>query len=295
MKAYLTHGRLKVKHECLFWVEQPKSLANVEPDLLPGPWRDLGLVFRGNVAPVPVHSLRTLLVCGRGNGYKPAVRSAVVLLSGGMDSAVLAAYAKARLGVTDIHALTFLYGQKHSREADCARRQAAACGASSHHVVPMEWFAGLIAGASGLTDAAVAVPDLESLSESDRKQPPTYVPNRNMVLLAIAAAHAEATGCGEVLYGAQAHDRYGYWDCTPEFVDRLNAALALNRRGAVRVAAPFVQMRKSGIVRIGAELGVAFADTWSCYRGGDAPCGTCPTCVERAAAFAEAGVADPLV
>jgi 7-cyano-7-deazaguanine synthase len=228
-------------------------------------------------------------------GISPAVRSAVVLLSGGLDSAVLAAYAKARLGVGELHALTFLYGQKHAREAGCARIQALACGAASHVVVPMEWFAGLIAGASGLTDAAVPVPDLAELGEEESRQPPTYVPNRNMVFLAIAAARAEAAGCGDVLYGAQAHDRYGYWDCTPEFVAGLNSVLALNRRRAVKVAAPFATMRKAEVVRLGAELGVSFADTWSCYRGGERPCGRCPTCVERAAAFAEAGVSDPVV
>lgn len=222
------------------------------------------------------------------------MRSAVVLLSGGMDSAVLAGYLVRRLGVENLHALTFFYGQKHVREVDFAGRQAVAVGVRDHRLVPMDWFAGLTAGVSGLTDPAVPVPDLKALSKSDLRQPPTYVPNRNMVLLAVAAAHAESVGCEDVYYGAQAQDRYGYWDCAPEFVERLNAVLALNRRRAVRVQAPFAAMRKTEIVKLGVELGVNFADTWSCYRGGERPCGTCPTCVERAAAFAEAGVADPL-
>jgi 7-cyano-7-deazaguanine synthase len=212
-----------------------------------------------------------------------------------MDSAVLARHLARSSGLVDLRALTFLYGQKHAREVECARRQAAAAGVKDHRVVPMNWFAGLTAGVSGLTDPAVPVPDLASVSEADRQQPPTYVPNRNMVLLAVAAAHAESVGCEAVYYGAQAHDRYGYWDCAPEFVEKLNAVLALNRRRAVQVHAPFVAMRKAGIVKLGVDLGVNFADTWSCYRGGERPCGACPTCVERAAAFTEAGVKDPLI
>lgn len=223
------------------------------------------------------------------------MRSAVVLLSGGMDSAVLARQMVKRMGMGNLHALTFLYGQKHAREVDFARRQATASGVRDHRIVPMDWFGDLTAGISGLTDPAVPVPDLTMLAEADRRQPPTYVPNRNMVLLAVAAAHAESVGCTDVYYGAQAHDRYGYWDCTPEFVEGLNAVLALNRRQAVRVHAPFVAMRKAEIVRLGMDLGVDFGQTWSCYRGGEHPCGTCPTCVERAAAFSEAGVVDPLV
>lgn len=223
------------------------------------------------------------------------MRSAVVLLSGGMDSAVLAMHLVKKLGVGELHALTFLYGQKHAREVESARRQAAAAGVAEHLVVPMDWFGGLTAGVSGLTDPAVPVPDLSDLTEAERRQPPTYVPNRNMVLLSVAAAHAESRGCVEVYYGAQAHDRYGYWDCTPEFVERMNAVLALNRGRPVRVEAPFSALKKAQIVRLGFELGVNFTDTWSCYRGGAKPCGTCPTCVERAAAFAGAGEKDPLV
>jgi 7-cyano-7-deazaguanine synthase len=115
------------------------------------------------------------------------------------------------------------------------------------------------------------------------------------MLLSVAAAYAEAQGATEVFYGAQAHDEYGYWDCTADFLERINHVLALNRRYPITIHAPFVGEKKSSLVRMGLELGVDFAQTWSCYRGGDAPCGTCPTCVERAKAFAEAGVADPLV
>ena len=146
-----------------------------------------------------------------------------------------------------------------------------------------------------LTDGAIDVPDLEAVADSDRRQPPTYVPNRNMVLLALGAALAEARGACDLFYGAQAQDEYGYWDCTQEFQERLNAVLALNRGRPVRIHAPFVTMKKAEIVRVGIALGVDFSLTWSCYRGGERPCGSCPTCVERTNAFEEAGIGDPLI
>jgi 7-cyano-7-deazaguanine synthase len=220
------------------------------------------------------------------------MNSAVVLLSGGLDSSVLLHEVRRRMGGGALHALSFFYGQKHARELEMAHEQARLAGAASRQLVDITFFGDMIRGASALTDAAIPVPDLSALSAAQREQPPTYVPNRNMVLLALAAARAEAIGARDVFYGAQRQDRYGYWDCTPEFVGRMNDVLALNRGGAVRVHAPFVDFSKADIVRLGVGLGVDFSRTWSCYRGVPPACGTCPTCVERAAAFREAGVAD---
>jgi len=223
----------------------------------------------------------------------PPMNRALVLLSGGLDSSVLLHEVRRRLGgAGDLHALSFDYGQKHARELEMARAQARAANAASHRVVDISFFKALTAGGSALTDASIAVPDLASLSDAQLAQPPTYVPNRNMVLLALAAAAAEAAGIADVFYGAQKQDRYGYWDCTPEFVERLNATLALNRGKPVRVQAPFADLSKADIVRLGVRLNVDFSLTWSCYRGVPPACGTCPTCVERAAAFREAGVSD---
>jgi 7-cyano-7-deazaguanine synthase len=219
----------------------------------------------------------------------------VVLLSGGLDSTVLLHLVRRRLCAGAVHALSFDYGQRHSRELDCAREQAALAGAASHDVLDMSFLGGLLAGGTALVRGGAEVPDLDALSPEMRDQPPTYVPNRNMVLLSLAAAHAEAHGVSDVFYGAQAQDEYGYWDCTPAFVDRVNAVLALNRRDAVTVHAPLAQSSKAGNIRLGMELGVDFSKTWSCYRGGEHPCGTCPTCVERARAFAEVGILDPLL
>lgn len=224
----------------------------------------------------------------------PAAGGAVVLLSGGLDSAVLLHYVARRLRRSPLFALSFDYGQKHSCELAMARWQAAQVAAVvEHSVIDLGFYAPLLAGASTLLAGGAAVPDLQELSAADRHQPPTYVPNRNMVMLALAAAAAEARGCGEVYYGAQAQDEYGYWDCTPEFLARINALLALNRKRPVTILAPFVALRKADEVRRGHELGVDFAKTWSCYRGGERHCGTCPTCVERRTAFHEAGVLDP--
>jgi 7-cyano-7-deazaguanine synthase len=219
---------------------------------------------------------------------------AVVLLSGGMDSTTLLHYVIKRLQVARVYALSFLYGQKHRRELEAAAWQARAAGVVAHDVVDMSFFGTLTAGGSTLTDPALAVPRLADLSAEQLSQPPTYVPNRNMMLLSIAAAYAEARGVTEIFYGAQAQDRYGYWDCTSDFLDRVNAVLALNRRRPVAVRAPFVAMRKAEELQMGEALGVDYAHTWTCYRGETAPCRECPACAERMAAFREAGRPDPL-
>jgi 7-cyano-7-deazaguanine synthase len=223
-----------------------------------------------------------------------ASSSAVVLLSGGMDSTTLLHYVTRQAGVRDVFALSFDYGQKHARELEAARWQARAVGVREHRVLDVSFFGELTAGLSALTDAAIAIPRLAALDAAARRQPPTYVPNRNMMLLSLAAAYAEARQVTDVYYGAQAQDRYGYWDCTPEFLERINALLALNRGQPVTIRAPFMTWRKAEELRLGRDLGVDYAHTWTCYAGGAQPCGVCPSCEERAAAFEEIGVDDPL-
>jgi 7-cyano-7-deazaguanine synthase len=223
---------------------------------------------------------------------EPAV---VVLLSGGMDSTTLLHAVCRTPGIDTVYALSFAYGQKHSRELEMAAWQARAAGVARHETIDMSFFAGLTRGGSALTDPAIAVPALDSLAEDQLRQPPTYVPNRNMILLSLAAAWTESLGASSVYYGAQAQDRYGYWDCTTEFIKRLNHVFSLNRGRGVTIRAPFAIMPKSDVVREGLRLGVDYARTWSCYRGGEHPCRVCPTCVERQRAFAAAGVEDPLL
>ena len=219
---------------------------------------------------------------------------AVVLLSGGVDSSVLLHYVVGGPERRRAHALSFDYGQRHAKELECARWQARAAGAASHRVIDLAFLSELLQAGTSLVAGGADVPDLADLSAAQLDQPPTYVPNRNMMLLAMAAAFAEANGVYDVFYGAQAQDEYGYWDCTTEFVTRLNHTLALNRARPVAVHAPFADMPKAGTVALGVELGVDFSHTWSCYRGGAQACGTCPTCVERLNAFKAAGVADPI-
>ncbi len=219
---------------------------------------------------------------------------ACVLLSGGMDSTALLHHVVRERNHSAVHALSFDYGQRHSREIECAVWQAEAAGIASHRVIDISFFGALAGAGTTLVKEGGAVPALTSLDAAQLDQPPTYVPNRNMMLLSMAAAFAEAHGARDVYYGAQAQDEYGYWDCTAGFIARLNHVLALNRREAVTVCAPFVTLRKAASLRVGLDLGVNYSKTWSCYRGGDVACGTCPTCVERLNAFRELGEKDPL-
>ena len=223
-----------------------------------------------------------------------AQEPAVVLLSGGVDSTVLLFHVIREIGRGPVHALSFNYGQRHAKELECARKQAAAARVAQHRVIDLSFLGDLLKGGSALLQGGRAVPDLEDLGADQLAQPPTYVPNRNMMLLAIAAAYAEANNIRDVYYGAQAQDEYGYWDCTAEFLERINQVLALNRNEPVSVHAPFVRMRKAETVKKGLDLGVDFAQTWSCYRGREKACGACPTCIERLNAFREAGIQDPL-
>mgnify|MGYP001617136830 CR=1 FL=1 len=222
------------------------------------------------------------------------MNTAVVLLSGGMDSATLLHHMKKTLKVRSIFALSFNYGQKHSRELAMAKWQARAAGVREHRIVDVRFLGQLPPGASALTDRAMNIPDLSDLAADERRQPSTYVPHRNLILLSMAAAYAESRKCRDVFYGAHAQDAYGYWDCTRQFVDGLNLVLSHNRRQPVTIRAPFIGLEKAGILKIGTKLGVDYGRTWSCYRGMRHPCGSCPTCVERADAFGKLGLNDPL-
>ena len=215
---------------------------------------------------------------------------AVVLLSGGIDSTTLLYYVKNRLMAKRIYALSFNYGQRHAREIDMARWQSSNAEVAEHKVIDMAFFGKMIRKSSVLTNKSVKVPNIEDLDEHQRKQPPTYVPNRNMVFISIAAAYAETIEAYDIFYGAQKQDEYGYWDCSKDFITKINQVFRLNRRKAVKIYAPFAGMRKSKVLKIGLELGVDYEHTWSCYRGERKPCGKCPSCVEKERAFKEGGI-----
>ena len=221
-------------------------------------------------------------------------KAALVLLSGGMDSSTLLHHVIKNLGCSPVKALSFCYGQKHSRELECAKWQAQTVAVSEHRVIDISFMGDLLKAGSALIDGGESIPALEQLNADELIQPPTYVPNRNMMLLSIAIAYAEAQKISDVFYGAQAQDEYGYWDCTTEFIDRINNVLALNRKTHVKVHAPFVEKSKADTLKIGLVLGVDYSHTWSCYKGEENPCLICPTCVERSNAFNALNIPDPL-
>jgi 7-cyano-7-deazaguanine synthase len=211
----------------------------------------------------------------------------VVIVSGGLDSVTLAHQLHAHGHA--LHLLSFDYGQRHRKELGFAARCASRLGAP-HDIVDLS-AVGRLLGGSALTDA-IAVPDGHYAEESMRV---TVVPNRNAIMLSIAVGVAVAEGASRVGFAAHGGDHFIYPDCRPAFVEAFEemTRLANEGFGDVTIEAPFLHMSKADIVRLGSELGVDFADTWSCYKGGEVHCRTCGTCVERREAFELAGVADP--
>jgi 7-cyano-7-deazaguanine synthase len=220
------------------------------------------------------------------------VPSAIVLLSGGLDSTT--ALAVARQQGFECHALTVRYGQLHQVELDAARRVAARIGVRAHEVIDLDL--GRLA-ASALTTPGVAVPKDRSLAEigAPGDVPSTYVPARNTVLLALALAWAESLGARDIFVGVNVLDASGYPDCRPEFIRAFEQlAQVATRAGGFRVHAPLIELTKAQIIELGTRLGVDYALTHSCYDPvGDAACGRCDACQLRKKGFAEAGIADP--
>lgn len=215
---------------------------------------------------------------------------AVCVLSGGLDSTTLLHYIK-HLNVHDeIYAITYFYGQRHVKEIECAEYQAQIVGVKEHTVIDISFLGQMLKG-SALTDLSVKVPGAESIGDP---QPKSYVPNRNMILLSIAIGYAEAVGANAVYYGAQKQDIYGYFDSTPEFVDRLNNVLDLNRKNRITIETPFVNMKKTEVLEIGCSLSIDYSKTWTCYEGRERACGKCLTCMERMKSFQDLNLNDPL-
>jgi len=228
-----------------------------------------------------------------------AAKPAIVLLSGGLDSATTLAVARGR-GFA-CHALSFDYGQRHRFELTSARRVAKALGAVEHRVVRVDLSAAGGFGHSALTDA-IDVPKDRPPGAGDPAQiPPTYVPARNTVFLALALAYAEVVGAFDIFLGVNAVDYSGYPDCRPEFVAaferlaNLATAVAVEGRGHFTIHAPLISMSKGEIIRTGLALGVDYSLTHSCYDPDDdgTACGRCDSCRLRRAGFAAAGVPDP--
>lgn len=223
--------------------------------------------------------------------------AAVVLLSGGLDSATVLAMARAE-GYA-CHCLSFSYGQRHAVELEAARRVAQAQGAASHRVAEIDLRA---FGGSALTDD-IAVPknrDESAPGGLAAEIPVTYVPARNIIFLSFALGLAETLGARDIFIGANAVDYSGYPDCRPEFLQAFEQMAAIGTKAGVegkpfRIVAPIVRLSKAEIIRRGAELGVDYALTHSCYDPDPSglACGACDSCRLRQKGFQDAGVADP--
>ena len=218
------------------------------------------------------------------------MKKAVVLVSGGLDSATVLAMARAQ-GYA-CYTLSFDYGQRHNAELEAAGRVARAGGAVEHRIVRLDLSA---IGGSALTDEAIAVPETPEAGI-----PVTYVPARNTVFLSVALGWAEVLDAHDIFIGVNAVDYSGYPDCRPAFVEAFERLANLATKAGVegdgfRVQAPLIEMTKAEIIRRGVELGVDYAQTVTCYQA-DAEgraCGRCDACRLRAQGFAEAGMSDP--
>jgi 7-cyano-7-deazaguanine synthase len=224
---------------------------------------------------------------------KPYVPQAVVLLSGGLDSATLLAIAR-RQGYRT-HCLTFAYGQRHAVEIEAARRVAQAQGAADHRHIEIDLRA---FGGSALT-ADLAVPKDRSPAEMTGDIPITYVPARNTIFLAYALGWAEVLEADAIFMGVNAVDYSGYPDCRPEFIRAFQGVANVATKAAVegrppQLVTPLIHLTKAQIIRTGVELGVDYSLTHSCYDPvGALACGRCDSCQIRRRGFAEAGVPDP--
>lgn len=222
-------------------------------------------------------------------------RAAVVLLSGGLDSSTALAIA-AEEGF-DLYALSFNYGQRHTRELEASRRIAEHFGCREHRVVDIDLRA---FGGSALTSDEIAVPLGRSDAEMGQGIPVTYVPARNLIFLSFATAYAEVIGADDIFLGINSLDYSGYPDCRPEFLESFQQTANLATKAGtedqrtLRYHAPLLYMTKAAIVREGTRLGVPWELTWSCYEGGEAACGQCDSCQLRLKGFAENGLTDPL-
>ena len=226
------------------------------------------------------------------NDSRTALPRAVVLLSGGLDSATVLAIARSR--GFDCHALSIDYRQRHRAELDAAVRVARALGATRHVIADVDLSR---IGGSALTDMSIEVPDAEQ-SRRDAI-PVTYVPARNTIMLSIALGWAEVLGADDIFFGANAVDYSGYPDCRPEYVQAFEQMANLATKSAVlgrplRIQAPIIDMTKAEIIREGARLGVDFTLTVSCYQAdvSGRACGRCDACRIRSEGFAEAGLPD---
>lgn len=223
---------------------------------------------------------------------------ALVLCSGGVDSTTLLAMAVDKYGSENVVALSISYGQRHEKELKAARDVARYYHVEQRFLDLAAIFAD--SSCSLLTHSEKEIPKesyAEQLEETDTKLVSTYVPFRNGLFLSSAASMALSLECSVLYYGAHHDDWAGnaYPDCSREFVVAMNNAIKEGTGGELHMEAPFVEWSKADIVKKGLELNVPYELTWSCYEGGDKPCGVCATCIDRRRAFELNGSVDPLL
>lgn len=221
------------------------------------------------------------------------MKKAVCLLSGGMDSAVCLYVARSE-GYR-ITALSFDYGQRHDKEVKAAHALTHALHIPQHLIrFELPW------KGSALLEHGGRLPQHRDPEKMTKEIPPTYVPARNSIFLSFAFSCAEAERAEAIFIGANALDYSGYPDCRPKYLTAFAAATMKGTKAAsegskIEIKAPLIKLTKKRIVTLGAELGVPFEKTWSCYAGGEKPCGVCDACILRAKGFREAGIPDPLL
>jgi len=231
------------------------------------------------------------------DGPPAPLKTAVVLLSGGLDSTTAAAWAASQ--GWRLAALSVDYGQRHRVELDCSRRVAASLGITDHVILTIDLAA---FGGSSLTDSSDTVPKGRTAHAIGEGIPSTYVPARNTVVLSLALAMAETRQAEAIVIGVNALDYSGYPDCRPEFIDAYRKLAALATKVGVEgnpidILAPLQHLTKAEIIRLGCSLGVDYGQTTSCYdpHADGRPCGSCDACLLRANGFAAVGVRDPAV
>lgn len=223
---------------------------------------------------------------------------ALVLCSGGLDSTTLLALAVEKFGNENVYALSISYGQRHEKELKAARDVARYYGVEQRFLDLSAIFSDSSCSLLAHSDQDIPKESYaEQLEQSSTSLVSTYVPFRNGLFLSSAASMALSLECSVLYYGAHHDDWAGnaYPDCSLDFVNAMNEAIVLGTGGELHMEAPFVQWSKADIVKKGLELNVPYELTWSCYEGGDKPCGVCATCIDRARAFELNGINDPLV
>lgn len=220
---------------------------------------------------------------------------AVVLLSGGIDSTTCLAEAVHRFGKEEVAAMCLSYGQKHDKELQSAAKVAEYYGVQLvvEEINPFKFSdCTLLKGRDDIEHSSYA----EQIARDGEKEVATYVPFRNGILLSIAAAYAYSIGAKYVYYGAHSDDAAGsaYPDCSPQFVHGMNIAIYEGTGYKVKIMAPLLMMNKAEVIKTGLKLNAPYHLTWSCYEGGEVPCGKCSTCIDRINAFKANGIEDPV-